>query len=117
MHICEDLKELIFVLEEKCTPSNESLQIYYHELLILNNNVLVTHQAKKSLFVPYTMLGYFITDDKHTCSNTLEFFKGQMNNSVLINQAGLRDKKKFFNKLYQKIEFYKNQIVSFPAQL
>jgi len=64
-------------------------------------------------FVPYTMLGYFITKDNDTCQNALEFYQHQLKNSILLNTAGTRDKNIFFNKMYQKIDFYKKQIKSF----
>ncbi len=112
VELCEQVKELLFTLEQQCTPKNEYYRLYYHELLILNNNVLVSDQQQRSLFVPYTMLGYFITKDERTCSNTLDFFRHQLKNSKLLNAAGTRDRKIFFNRAYQKIEFYKQQVLS-----
>ncbi len=111
--LCEHLKELLFALEKKCTPQNEQYRLYYHDLLILNNNVLITDPHRKSLFVPYTMLGYFITDDTDTCQHVSNFFQHQLKNSKLLNTAGVRDKKMFFNRAYQKIDLYKNRIASF----
>ncbi|WP_257667031.1 hypothetical protein [Parapedobacter tibetensis] len=110
--LCDSLKELIYSLAEKCVPNNDQYQLYYHDLLILNNNVLVSDAHQKSLFVPYTMLGYFITKDMDTCKNAADFFQHQLKNSKLLNTAGTRDKKMFFNRAYQKIDFYKNQITS-----
>ncbi|TDS17539.1 hypothetical protein [Sphingobacterium paludis] len=112
LELCEEVKELLARLEQQCTPKNELYRIYYHELLILNNNVLVADERQQSLFIPYTMLGYFITKDVRTCSNALDFFKHQLKNSKLLNTAGTRDKKMFFNRAYQKIEFYKQQVLS-----
>lgn len=109
----DSVKELMAAVEERCTPSNEQYQLYYHELLILNNNVLVGDAQRQSLFVPYTMLEYFITDDAETCRNASEFFRHQLKSSKLLNKAGTRDKNVFFNKAYQKIDFYKKQISAF----
>lgn len=115
--LCDSLKELVYALEVKCIPTNEQYQLYYHDLLILNNNVLVSDASQKSLFVPYTMLGYFITKDMDTCKNASNFFQHQLKNSKLLNTAGTRDKKIFFNKAYQKIDFYKNQLTSFEIPI
>ncbi|MFD2965975.1 helix-turn-helix domain-containing protein [Sphingobacterium bambusae] len=112
VELCEQIKELLFSLEQQCMPNNEQYKLYYHELLILNNNVLVSDQQQRSLFVPYTMLGYFITKDERTCRNALDFFHHQFKNSKLLNTAGTRDRKIFFNRAYQKIEFYKQQVLS-----
>lgn len=108
--LCDSLKELVHDIEKKCTEKNERYRLFYHDLLILNNNVLVNDGSRQSLFVPYTMLGYFITDDSDTCAHALKFYEYQLKNSKLLNTAGKRDKKIFFNKAYQKIDFYRNQI-------
>lgn len=110
--LCDQIKELLFSLESKCLPNNDQYQLYYHELLILNNNVLVSNKEKKSLFVPHTMLGYFITSDTDTCQHVSNFYQHQLKNSRLLNTAGTRDKKIFFNKAYQKIDLYKARVTS-----
>lgn len=115
--LCENLKELIATLEQKCTDKNDQYRLYYHDLLILNNNVLIADKHQKSLFVPYTMLGYFITQDKDTCQTVYNFFQHQLKNSKLLNTSGTKDKKMFFNRVYQKIDFYKNQMTVFPDML
>lgn len=115
--LCDGLKELVFGLEQKCTDKNDQYRLYHHDLLILNNNVLISDQQKKSLFVPYTMLGYYITHDENTCKTVYDFFQYQLKNSKLLNAAGTKDRKMFFNRVYQKIDFYKNQMTIFPDML
>ncbi len=109
----DDLKAIIHKAEKKCVH-DPLYHIYYNELLILNNNVLVTDAKKQALFIPYTMLGYFITDDSETCSSTLSFFLNQVKNSKSLNVSGTKDRKQFFNKSLHKIDFYierlKNEI-------
>jgi hypothetical protein len=52
------------------------------------------------------MLGYFITNDAATCGNANDFFKHQVKNSKSLNESGTRDRKLFFNKAHQKVDFY-----------
>lgn len=115
--LCENLKELMAKLEQKCTDKNDQYHLYYHDLLILNNNVLIVDKNQKSLFVPYTMLGYFITNDRGTCQTVFDFFQHQLKNSKLLNTAGIKDRKMFFNRVYQKIDFYRQQMTTFPDTL
>lgn len=115
--LCDSLKELIFGLEQKCSDKNDQYRLYYHDLLILNNNVMISDHYQKSLFVPYTMLGYYITNDENTCKTVYDFFQHQLKNSKLLNTAGTKDKNMFFNRVYQKIDFYKNQMTVFPDML
>lgn len=104
--LCEDLKKILGTAEERCSKTDTGFNLYYNELLILNNNVLLSAKQQQSLFVPYTMLGYFITADKTTCQNALDFFRHQVRSSKSLNQSGTRDRKLFFNRGHQKIEFY-----------
>lgn len=104
--LCEDLKKILITAEERCGKTDTGFNLYYNELLILNNNVLLSAKQQQSLFVPYTMLGYFITSDKTTCQNALDFFRHQVRSSKSLNQSGTRDRKLFFNRGHQKIEFY-----------
>lgn len=104
--LCADLKAILQAAEDRCCNGTSRFHLYYNELLILNNNVLLSAPEKQSLFVPYTMLGYFITNDADTCGNALAFFKHQVKNSKSLNESGTRDRKLFFNKAHQKIDFY-----------
>lgn len=110
--LCADLKTVLTAAEDRCCREGSRFNLYYNELLILNNNVLLTAPEQQSLFVPYTMLGYFITSDKDTCGNALDFFKHQVKNSKSLNQSGTRDRKLFFNKAYQKVDFYLQKMKS-----
>jgi hypothetical protein len=104
--LCADLKAILQTAEDRCCNGGSNFHLYYNELLILNNNVLFSAPQKQSLFVPYTMLGYFITNDAPTCNNALNFFKHQVRSSKSLNTSGTRDRKLFFNKAHQKVEFY-----------
>lgn len=102
----EEIKQMLHLIEEKCSKNNPKYHLYYNELLILNNNVLVSNNKTKSLFIPYTMLGYFITEDKATCQNASDYYLNQMKNSKSLNLSGTRDRKLFFNRAIQKVDYY-----------
>lgn len=114
--VLNDITLILQHCETRCT-ADDNYNIYYNELLILNNNVLIATPETTMLFVPYTMLGHFITHDKETCESTKAFFNSQMNNSIALNSSGPRDRKMFFNRQYSKIEAYairiKNENVLF----
>lgn len=107
--ILDDVSNILTGCEHRCTTDSR-YNMYYNELLILNNNVLITSPEAQALFVPYTMLGHFITSDADTCTNTMAFFTSQMKNSVCLNSSGTRDRKGFFNKIHNKISAYATRI-------
>ncbi|MBV7269232.1 hypothetical protein [Winogradskyella luteola] len=104
LQLCKDLKQLVFSISEKVNPSNEQYLFYYNELLLMNNNVLVSTPLQKSLFVPFTILSYYKTSDKITCQEAEAFLKKQLQSSKLLNTAGEKEKLSFFNKIYAKID-------------
>lgn len=106
----EDIKNILQEIEDKCSKNSEKYHLYYNELLILNNNVLINNQQISKLFVPYTMLGYFITSDLYTTKNAAVYFADQLKNSKSLNLSGTKDRKMFFNKAHQKIEYYIQRI-------
>ena len=117
LQLYEDLKKVLQIAEEKSSKNSSNYHLYYNELLILNNNVLMSKSDKKSLFIPYTMLGYFITEDVSTCDNASEYFLHQIKNSKSLNLSGTRDRKLFFNKANQKADFYIQKINKLDFEL
>lgn len=101
--IFNDMKRIMGVISDKC--SNPKFSLYYNELILLNNNVLVEAGGKQALFVPYTLLGYFVTDNTESCQNVLGFFNQQAQNSVPLAQSGIRERNQFFNKANRKIDY------------
>jgi len=108
--ILDELKILIKSIEKKAENENKNFHIYAHDILILNNSILFKNEEKSSLFVPYNMFGYMMTDDQSTCDDALNFFQHQIKNSRLLNASGNRDKKLFFNKMYEQIENLKQKL-------
>jgi len=102
--ILKELKELIISIEKKAENDNRKFHIYAHDILILNNSILFRNEEKSSLFVPFNMFGYLMTDDKKTCDDALNFFQHQIKNSTSLSFSGQRDRKKFFNGMLERIE-------------
>lgn len=104
LQLCIDLKQLIVKISEKVIPANHKFLFFYNELLLMNNNVFVKTPQQKSLFVPFTIISYFQTSDKLTCTEAEAFLKKQLKSSKLLNTAGEKEKLSFFNKIYAKID-------------
>ena len=113
LFLLEEVRAVVEIVEVKTNRDDESFQLYYNELLILNNTVLLSAQEEKSLFVPYNMVGYFITENSETCLESEAFFRHQCYTSKLLQSSGKRDRNIFFNRMHQKIDFYKNKIQNF----
>lgn len=102
----EDMRGLLSKVESKCDETGGKFHLYFNELLILNNNVIISSTENKTMFIPYTALGYFITEDEVTCQKAFDYFLRQIKSSKSLNLSGTRDRKIFFNKAGRKIDFY-----------
>lgn len=106
MALYQDLKRILNLVKNKSNKSNSNYSLFYNELILLNNNMLIESGTKLTMFIPYTLLGYFITNHKESCENVHQFFNQQIVNSKLLNQAGIKDQNLFFNRAERKIEYY-----------
>jgi hypothetical protein len=113
IYILEDLTEIIKTIEKKCELDTDDFQLYYNELLILNNSALFNSKEKSAFFLPYNALGYYVTSDKNTCEEQKQYIVNQLYNSKSLNQSGKKDRKIFFFKMHQKIQFYKAKIENY----
>ena len=114
--LLEDLTKIVADLELKCQTNTPNFQLYHNELLILNNSVLFTSEQKLKFFLPYNALGYYVTSDKNACLEQKEYIANQLSNSKSLNQSGKKDQKIFFNKMRQKIDFYKTKIENYVVE-
>ena len=113
LSIIEDIKNIILKIEEEVRNDCSSFELFYNELLLLNNTVLFTNERQASFFIPHNMLSYYVTSDAKICNEEKEFIFNQLKNSMSISKAGKKDQKIFFNRMYQKIDFYTSKIKNY----
>ncbi|KQT16896.1 hypothetical protein ASG31_11020 [Chryseobacterium sp. Leaf404] len=101
--ILNEVKELIECVEQK-TGSNRKYQIYENELMQLSNDIFFSHPKKSLLAMPLNTFGYILINDLNTCIETFNYFEHQIKNSKSLSASGNRDRKIFFNKMYERIE-------------
>ena len=114
--LCNALNELIHSISKKMSAQSDIYKLYYNELLLMNNNVLVTTPKIQSLYVPFSILSYYQTSDKRTCQQAERYFNQQLSNSKLLNSSGEKEQRTFFNKMHQKVDALK-QLIEATEQL
>jgi len=108
--LCKDLKRIIGLIEQKSNNPDGHFELYYNELILLNNNMLIESAEKLNLFVPYTLLGYFITNHPGACENVHQFFKQQIRHSKSLSQSGIKEQQLFFHRAIRKIDYYAERL-------
>lgn len=110
LQLCDSLKQLVERIFNKLIQNSNEFELYYNELHLMNNNVLVSTPSTRVLYVPFTLLSYYKTSDSHTSKEADRFLKKQLQNSKLLNTAGEKERNTFFNKLFAKIDALKQLI-------
>lgn len=96
------LKETIDTIADRIVTDPNYL-FYHNELLIMNNNIYAQVEDQQSLYIPFTLLSYYRTSDRNTCSHAKNYLDKQLQHSKLLNTAGEKERNAFFNKIYKKI--------------
>ncbi|RZJ47920.1 MAG: hypothetical protein EOO19_08520 [Chryseobacterium sp.] len=101
--ILEEVRIVLRNIEYKI-QHNPDFNFYVNDLVILSNNILFKNDYLSSFFIPFNMFGYMMTNDENTCNDTLIYFEHEIKNSKSLKTSGNRERKVFFNRMYQQID-------------
>ncbi|MCD2257626.1 hypothetical protein [Psychroserpens luteolus] len=110
LELCDALKRLIKTISERVDAHSTQYKLYYNELLLMNNNVLVSTPNQQSLYVPFSILSYYLTSDAITCKQAEKYLNQQLQHSKLLNTSGEKEQRTFFNRMYAKVDALKQLI-------
>jgi len=97
------LKETIHHIAQRII-SDSTYMLYHNELLLMNNNIYAAIGDQQSLYIPFTLLSYYRTSDRDTCTHAKTYLDKQLQHSKLLNTAGEKERNTFFNKILKKIQ-------------
>lgn len=110
LELCDALKILMEKIADRVDKHSDHYKLYYNELLLMNNNVLVSSPHQQSLYIPFSILSYYLTSDRITCKQAEKYLNQQLQHSKLLNTSGEKEKRTFFNRINAKIEALKQLI-------
>ncbi len=87
-----------------------SFNLYYSELLPLNNNVIIKTNNKKVLFSPYSNLKYYLIEDLEFIDNFENFISKHLRLSTLLSKASVKEHIMFFKPKYLSIKKVKARL-------
>jgi hypothetical protein len=106
--VIEALKSYISSLEDSCTAGKKlgkgKLLMYLNEILILDNSVIFDLGEHQIFYMPYQTLNFFNTSDKQFVQGAIDWMSKQKARSVLISEAGDKDRVRLFKHYYKEIE-------------
>lgn len=122
--IYEALEKMIHHLEQQATlgykfrvddPSRTRLasyEMYFNEIIILENSILVQLDGAKAAFLVHNVLNFMLTRDVRFCENMNSYIQNLIKKSTLISTVSERERARFFKYLRQKISGRKQSLKS-----
>jgi len=104
LEICKKLKKLLNNIALKLDNKEYSFSVYYNELHLMNNLVLVNTPNSQILYIPFTLLSYYKTEDKLTCLEAKIFINKLLKESKLLNTVGEKERNIFIGRMIKKVD-------------
>ena len=87
-------------------------RMYFNEVLLGDNNMLVTLDGVKVAYVTHTTINFMQTRDTVFCENMFQHFQNQMKRSTLISEVSEKDRSRFFRIIRDRINTRKQNLIS-----
>lgn len=87
-----------------------SFQMYFNEIVILENSILVQLNGAKAVFMIHNVLNYLQTRDVRFCDNTYTYIQNLIKKSTLISTVSEKERSRFFKYLKHRIAGRKEKL-------
>jgi len=88
-----------------------SFKMYENEIVLNDNSILVKTPEFSTVYLTFNVLSLLTTTNTVFTNYIDNYFKGLIKQSNLISVSGTKERIRFFNKLLQTVERFKNSIV------
>ena len=92
-----------FGLPEEPEKKMAPFQMYFNEIIILENSVLAQLDGSKAAFIVHNVLNVLMTRDPRFCDNMSTYIQNLIKKSTLISTVSERERSRFFKHLRQRI--------------
>ncbi len=86
------------------------LKMYFNEVLLGDNNMLVEIDGSRMTYVSHTTINFMFTRDEAFNLNMYNHIQNQMKRSTLISEVSERERARFFRLIREKIEHRKESL-------
>jgi hypothetical protein len=81
----------------------DTYRLYHNEILVNDNNILVTADGRKTAYLTYNVISQIITSDPAFCGQIETSLHNLMQKSTLISGTSAKERYQFFNSLHEKV--------------
>ncbi len=124
LKVCDSILELLEHTEKQASigkkfhpqknpPKNQNFQLFYNDVSVSNNTIMISSERRKMVFVSQNTLNYLATDNEIFHTQTQIWIHRLINQSINITDKrnGTR-RSNFFERLKSNVAFVKDEIVN-----
>ena len=100
-----------FTFGETPTASSPDFNLFYNELALGDNTVLVDLGKVKITFLNHSVIDFISTRDERFSNQMYQNLRNLISKSTQISVVGEKDRNNFFGRLRSKIHLHKKQVV------
>ena len=78
--------------------------MYFNEVVLLDNTMLIILDNTKMAMVPHTAINYMMTRDLAYCENYSQYVLNLIRRSTLISEVSEKERSRFFRRMRERIE-------------
>ncbi len=93
-----------FVMGETPTDEHTDYQMFYNEVVLCDNSILVSIESEKMLFLTHNTLNYLFINNKEYCELTYKWMKNLQKRSTVISAVSEKLRNQFFALVDKKIQ-------------
>lgn len=79
-------------------------QLYFNEIILPDNSMMVVMDNSKLALMPHTALNYMMTRDVAYCENYYQYVQNLLKRSTLISEVSEKERSRFFRIMRERIE-------------
>lgn len=83
---------------------------YENEVVLNDNTIFVETNHFTATYLTYNVLSLLLTTDPQFCTGVKNYLDGILKESILISSVNAKERNRFFNKLLEKIETFRDSI-------
>lgn len=84
--------------------------VYFNEILIQDNSMMILLDNSKMAMVPHTSINYMLTRDVTYCENYYQYVQNMIRSSTLISEVSEKERARFFRRLHERIDRRKESL-------
>lgn len=99
-----------FLYGQEARGIENSYQLYENEVVLNDNTILANLGGFKVAYLTYNVASLLVTTNQDFAANIGNFMRGLIKNSTLISSSAAKERSRFFNKLINQVEQFRERI-------